>query len=492
MIRSLIDRDLVYREGDRWKAREAVSDIDVPDTIQSVVLARVDRLQSEAKAVLQCASVIGRLFKYRLLRHLAHQEQDLDQYLNDLEDRELVYEERTVPGLEYAFKHAFTQEATYQGILERRRRDFHAKVAHGIERLYRERLEEYYEELAYHYAHSDDREKAVTYLVEAGLKASRQSACDAAIEHLQKGLEILADLPETPERIQQELDLQVALGSALISACGMAAPEVEVAYTRTHELCQQVGETPQLLPVLWGLMAFYVMRGEFQTAHQLSAELVALAQQADDPALLIMAHHGRGDTFLGLGEIVRAWEHHEQGIALCDPEEHGAPAFLYGGEDHGTSCHSAAAMELCLLGFPDRALVRKQQSLAMAHELRNPNNAAFARMGAIFFHQYRRESKAVQEQAEALVALATEHGYPDFVALATFMRGWALVDQGQVEEAMAVAGETGALGYDAELNRLKGDLVRQKAEGRGRSRGGSGSLFPTGHRSRPPSANEVI
>jgi len=191
VIRSLIDRDLVYRDGERWKARSEVSDIDVPDTIQSVLLSRVDRLQAEAKYVLQCASVIGRLFKYRLLSHLAQHERNLDRYLNEFEERELVYEERTTPELEYAFKHALTQEATYQGILERRRREFHHQVAIGIERLYGERLEDYYDELAHHYSRSADAEKAVEYLLKAGEKAKKSYANDSAISNFKGALELL-------------------------------------------------------------------------------------------------------------------------------------------------------------------------------------------------------------------------------------------------------------------------------------------------------------
>jgi tetratricopeptide (TPR) repeat protein/regulation of enolase protein 1 (concanavalin A-like superfamily) len=184
VIRSLIDRDLVYRDGERWKARAEITDMDVPDTIQSVVLARVDRLQAEAKHVLQCASVIGRLFRYRLLQHISHQEQELDSYITEFEDKELIYEERTVPELEYAFKHAFTQEATYQGILERLRREFHHQVAVGIERLYQERLDEYYEELAHHYSRSDNVEKAAEYLLKAGQGAKMNYANDAAVQYL--------------------------------------------------------------------------------------------------------------------------------------------------------------------------------------------------------------------------------------------------------------------------------------------------------------------
>ncbi|RLC71273.1 MAG: hypothetical protein DRI52_05465 [Chloroflexi bacterium] len=194
VIRSLIDRGLIYREGDRWKAKDEISEIDVPDTIQSVIMARIDRLEAETKYVLQCASVIGRLFRYRLLGHLVRHERELDRYLEELEEKELVYEERSVPELEYAFKHALTQEATYQSILEQRRREFHRQVAEGIERLYRDRMEEFYEELAHHWERSGNKEKTLEYLVKAGAKAARNYAGEVAIDYYTRAIQLAEEL----------------------------------------------------------------------------------------------------------------------------------------------------------------------------------------------------------------------------------------------------------------------------------------------------------
>jgi len=188
VIRSLIEQGMIYQENDRWIAKDEISDINVPDTIQSVILSRVDRLQAEAKYVLQCASVIGRLFKHRLLEHLTHQERELNRYISEFEERELIYEERMVPELEYAFKHALTQEATYQSILERKRKEFHHQVAQGIERLYQERLEEYYEELADHYSKSDDVEKSIEYLLKAGEKIAKLYMNQEALNYFNQAL----------------------------------------------------------------------------------------------------------------------------------------------------------------------------------------------------------------------------------------------------------------------------------------------------------------
>jgi len=206
VIRSLIEQGMIYQQDDRWVARDEIATIDVPDTIQSVILSRVDRLQAEAKYVLQCASVIGRLFKHRLLDHLTQHERELNRYISEFEDRELVYQERMIPELEYAFKHALTQEATYQSILERKRKDFHLQVAQGIEGLYQERLEEYYEELAEHYSKSDDEEKTIEYLLKAGNKAQSMSANEYAIRCFEKAIFLIDKMFDTKEHKEQKLD----------------------------------------------------------------------------------------------------------------------------------------------------------------------------------------------------------------------------------------------------------------------------------------------
>jgi predicted ATPase len=192
LIRSLIETHLVYREDDIWKARREIKDIDVPDSIQSVLLSRVDRLEPGTRYVLQCASVIGSSFRYRLLDHLAQHEMDLKEHLSQLEERDLVYRERTTPELEYAFKHVFTQEATYQGILGRRREEFHSRVAGGIEDLYRERIEEFYEELAHHHRFGGNDEKAIEYIVKSGHKARRLYNNATAVDYYNDALELLS------------------------------------------------------------------------------------------------------------------------------------------------------------------------------------------------------------------------------------------------------------------------------------------------------------
>ena len=154
---------------------------------------------------------------------------------------------------------------------------------------------------------------------------------------------------------------------------GYGAPEVANTYTRARELCQQLGETPQLFPVLFGLAAFRLVRGEVQTARELSEQLLRLAQSVQDPALLVAAQNVLGETLYHLGEFGLAREHLEQGIAVYDPQKHHAFTSLYGA-DQGEQCLCFVAYVLWHLGYPDQALKRIHEALTLAQEFSHPYN----------------------------------------------------------------------------------------------------------------------
>jgi predicted ATPase len=276
----------------------------------------------------------------------------------------------------------------------------------------------------------------VVYWQRAGQHASERSAHLEAISHFTTGLELLKTLPETPEHTQQALTLHVALGAALQIAKGLAAPEVEHAYTQAYALCQQVSETPELVPVLHGLWRFYLGRSQLHTAREISETLLRLAQGADDPALAVVAHNALGVTWLYLGALPTARPHLEEGIAHYTPDQRRAPVFRMG-TDLGVACRAFAAMTLWLLGYPEQALACLHEALALAHELSHPFSLAWAQWFATCVYQFRRDVSAVHKQAEATIALATEQGFPLFVAWGTSLRGWALAMQGQGEVGMA-------------------------------------------------------
>ncbi len=217
---------------------------------------------------------------------------------------------------------------------------------------------------------------------------------------------------------------------------GHAAPEVEHAYIRARELCQRMGETPELAPVLFGLWRFYVTRPQLHTARQLGDTLLGLAQQAHDPALAVVAHYALGWTWLSLGALPTAHQHLEAGIARYTPNQRRAPVFRMG-QDPGVGCRLYAALTLWCLGYPAQALARLHEALVLAHELSHPFSLAFARCMAALVSQLRRDVPAVHEHAEAAVARSTEQGFPLWASYGTIMRGWALAMQGRGEEGMA-------------------------------------------------------
>jgi predicted ATPase len=405
--------------------------------VQGVLAARIDRLTTDEKALLHQLAVIGRQFPLSLVRHVIPQPEDeLYRLLASLQRKEFLYEQPAFPEPDYLFKHALTQEVAYGTVLQDRRKALHERTAQAIESLYRTKLEDHYSQLAYHYSRSGNTPKAVVYLHLAGQQAVQHSANAEAITHLTAALELLKTLPDTPERLQQELTLQIALGVPLTATKGLAAPEVERTYTRARELCRQIGETPQLFPVLFGLWLFYSVRVELRAAQELGEQFLSLAQSAQDPALLLEAHWMVGSTLLWPGELALARAHLEQSITLYDPHQHHSLAILYG-EDPGVACLCFLARILWHLGYQDQALKSSERALALATSLSHPYSLAVVLSWAAALHQLRREVQTVQERAEATLALTSEHEFAFFAAHGMVLRGWALVEQGQGQEGVA-------------------------------------------------------
>ena len=248
---------------------------------------------------------------------------------------------------------------------------------------------------------------------------------------------MLKALPDTPTRVQQELALQLVLGAALVAVKGYTTPDVEKTVTRARELCVQLGETPQLFPMLFQLTVFYLMRRgrELQTARELAEQLLRLAQSVQDQYSLSLAHGILGCTLYWCGELTLARPHLEQAIALYDPQIH--PRSPVGTADPRIDFLSYASWALWILGYPDQALKRSHETLTLAKGLSHPYSLAYASGCAAGLHSSRREWRLAQECAEEAVALSTEQGFPSWLAVGTVSRGEALVWQGQTMEGIA-------------------------------------------------------
>ena len=440
MVRALFDQGVLVHSMGGIALTKALDELHIPATVQGVLAGRTDQLDAAEKELLQTAAVIGREFSLSLLTQVAQQAEDtLVPLLSRLQTAEFIYEQPAFPEVEYTFKHALTQDVAYHSLLSERRQDVHARTAQAIASLFHEQLNERrLRELAYHSARSGNAEKAAEYYQRAGELALKNSAYAEAIRDLNHALDLLPALPHTPDRSQQELTLLTSLGSCLMATQGYAAPEVERVYTRARELARTIGDLPQKFPVLFGLWRFHLVRGEYAAAGEMTEKLQCLSECMPGSQQFLPAQQALGLTAFRLGAFADARAHLERAVDIYDPSIHG-PENAQGviGQDPGVTSLAVLAWMLWHLGYPDQALQRSREAIDLAREISHPYSLVFALHFGTSVYRFRREGALAQTQAEGVVALASEQGFPYFHAAGTYLRGWALAEQDQVEEGIA-------------------------------------------------------
>jgi predicted ATPase len=400
-----------------------------------MLAARIDKLPAAQKELLQTLAVVGRESPLGLLRKVVSDSSaQLEQALGELRSAEFIYEQPAPGENEYVFKHALTQEVAYNSLLIERRKQLHERVAQAIETLYANQLEDRVATLAHQYSHSDNADKAIEYLHRTGQQAIKRSAHPDAIASLSSAISLLQKLPENPQRIQTELLVQITLGQALLPVKGFAAPEVEDAFFRAHQLAQQLGNPPDLFFVLLGLRIVHFIRAKYESARELDEKLLDHAQTLKDPGLLSLVNWLQGIASYQIGEMPLAREQLERSLSLYD-RERDRPRSLLLGVDPGTGSLGYLGMTLWALGYPDQAVKAGEAGVELAHDL--PHSGC----GCTFFlasvHQFRREAHEAQRISERVIDVSAEHGFTLWLHLATFMRRWALIQQGAGDSSVA-------------------------------------------------------
>jgi predicted ATPase len=438
ILKMLMTSGVIRADTERHEMSASLTSLAIPHTLQGLLLARLDHLDATGREVAQLSAVLGREFRYEVLHAMAPMDETrLQQGLSQLVDAELLYQRGLPPQASYCFKHALIQEAAYQSLVKRTRQQYHYRLACVLEAQGADTVAVPPELLAYHYTEAGCAEPAIRYWQLAGHQANARSAYVEAACHLRHGLDLLDMLPETPERLQHELAIRTLLGPALMALKGYGAPEVQQVYAQARQLCHQVGDHPQLFHALWGLYSFYIVRGQCCTAHELAQQCLRIAQRADDPALLLQAHVGMGESLFWLGEVPAACPHLAQGLALYETQSPSSSPSFYG-QDPGVLAHTYTALTLWWRGYPDQALQACQHALSLAQELAHPHSVVWAAFFMATVHNFRRETLAVQEQADAILALAAEHGLPFWEAGGAILRGWSLTMQGQAATGLSL------------------------------------------------------
>jgi class 3 adenylate cyclase/predicted ATPase len=435
LTKTVLESGLLADAGDHYELSGPLPPLAIPATLHDSLMARLDRLVP-VKEVAQIGAVIGREFSHELLAAVAPMSGNLlGDALEQLVNAELVFRRGTPPEATYSFKHALVQDTAYESLLKSRRQQLHTRIAEALEQSFVETAQAQPDLLAHHCTEAGLTEKAVAYWHKAGQQALARSAMTEAVSHLTRGLELLERLPEGPERQRHELDLQLALGSVLMATKGFTAVETDRAYARAHELCSQTGTTPQLFPALFGRFVVHIQRAELNAAYEVARELLRLAEEQCDVAAQVTACRAAGAVLFQLGDLVESRANLERGVALYDAQRDRTTGSTYGIDSRVVSLHWLS-QALLTLGYPDQARARVGDALTCAGELAHPSSTAHALCGACFTYQRLRRRVEAQAEAELLVTLAKEHGFPLWGAAGVVIRGWALVDAGRTDEGL--------------------------------------------------------
>lgn len=437
---------LVERSG-RWEveASAGLAQIAIPEDVRRMIEHQLDRVPPGPRRILEAASAAG--VEFATAAVAAAEQAALDDVERACADLAGGGSFLTPQGVEtwadgtvtarYGFRHALYHQVVYERVPAGRRAELHRRLGERLEAALCERASELAAELAMHFERGRESRRAVHYLKTAGEIATQRSAAHEAVVHLTRALELLRARPDDAERAEQEVALQIALGGPLMAVKGRGAPEVEQAYTRAQELCERIGDTPQLFPVVWGLFLFRRSRGEIDRAHELATRLLALAQRTSDPGQMIEAHHSLWATTFARGELEAAGEHVGAGLALYDADRHASLAAVYGNHDPGVCALGHGAWALELSGEPEEASRKSAEALALARRLRHPFSEAHALLYAARLPQFRGDWHTTRERAEEAARLARERGFVQLQAWADVTGGWAVVAAGRTADGLA-------------------------------------------------------
>ncbi|MDQ0563727.1 class 3 adenylate cyclase/predicted ATPase [Rhizobium mesoamericanum] len=510
LTKTVLESDLLEVADDQFGLAAQIPPLAIPATLYDTLMARLDRL-GKAKTVAQIGACIGREFSYELIAALgALDEPELQRGLDQLVAAELVFRRGSPPEAIYSFKHALVCDTAYQSLLKSSRRELHRRIAQLFEKQVPHVVAAQPELMAHHLTEAGELPQAIVFWHRAGEHANERAANAEAAGHLAKGLDLLAHMPENQERLELELTLLTTLGQVLTAAKGYGHLEVERAYSRALNAAERVNETPKLFPVLLGLTIHHAVRSELSAARGLSERLLKLAQQIADPVFVVEASYALGITCSWLGEFASAWQHFEHGINEYEVGQHRAHLALYG-QDGGPICLCRGGMALWYLGREDEAQKLMDEALAMTASLGHVFSRAYVLTWAAIFHVHRRDLAKAQEAVEAALSFSAEHEFPFWHTQGVLLQGWVLAEGGQVaagierlreglagmqaigtgmiepwamgllaqaygkanrfteasiliDEALSIVARTGNRWCEAELHRLKGELILLSSE----------------------------
>jgi class 3 adenylate cyclase/tetratricopeptide (TPR) repeat protein len=436
LTKAIVESGDLADAGDHYTAKRSMSSLAIPTTLHASLLARLDRL-APVREVAQIGAALGRNFSHELISAVVPmQQKQLDDALAQLVSAELVFRRGTPPDAEYVFKHALVQDAAYSTLLRGRRQQLHARIASTLESRFPEIVATHPALLAQHWTAGGQSENAVGYRLKAGQQAVVRSAMTEAVAQLQKGLGLVADLPETPRRAQQELDLQIALGRALSATRGYSSSAVGETIGRARALAEQLDRPDHLVPVLFLQYVFHYTRAEHKLGLALAEEIEKFGEAQNNEATLQLGHWVHGIIRFELGHFVTARALFEQCHGLRDPSHRAAAAALMAQDSYaGMLAH--LGVTLAFLGHFDQARARVNEALSETRRLGHAYTLVFVLTWVCWAAWAGGLPHEARRYAEEAIALSNEHGFPFLLGFVLLHRGWSLIALGHAQEGFA-------------------------------------------------------
>ena len=409
----------------------------VPATLHDSLMARLDRM-SPVKPVAQFAAVLGRVFTVQLLsaaapRHLL----PIEGAITALASAEIILPVQLGANPTYQFKHALLQDVAYQSLLKATRRAHHARIAHVIAEQFGDIAQTQPEIVARHFTEAELYDKAVAYWLKAGQRSSQRSSNLDAISHFERGLALVEFMEDLVERPRIEYKFCVALVTPIIATKGYTAPELERLFERALGLSEEIGDTEEILPVLYSRQAYELVGGQFDRAVAHAEEAIRIAER--NPLADSAAFAGRLLATLRLfqGEVTTACEQLRRMLLQYDPVRHSASALTFG-QDHFVACASHLALGQWFLGFTDEARRYSERAIEYARSLKHTHTLQFALAyaGALFAANCR-DVEYLESTTTELLEIGKELGSPGWSAAVSGLHGKLLIDRGRTREGIA-------------------------------------------------------
>jgi len=402
----------------------------IPTTLHDLLMTRLDNLGS-IKDVAQIGAVLGREFSFSLLSSIAGlPDEELHESLSRLVESGLVFAEQSLSDTVYTFKHSLVQEAAYSSLLKSRRRELHRGTAQALKEKFTDLAKARPELIAHHFTEAGDAEPAIEAWQEAGEHAVARAAYAEANRHYNRALEILKTMPNTPDRAQMELPLQIALGTIMEATKGFGSKESAQAFTRAREIAEQLGDSPQFFFILLGLWSTSNSRSEIKTSNEISEEMVKIAERDQLPLIEVWAHMTRAMDAYALGNFAKAKSHIDCQRGFYDKDEQSWAPF-----DPLVTTMGHETYTLWQLGYADQALKTAREQLELAKNI-SPANIAMARMTTCNLEMYLCDADELNSAAEDMLQIGEELQLPSIRAWGTMYKGIALILQNNNHEGI--------------------------------------------------------